>query len=237
MTPADGRDVLSVAALAEPIRRRLYDLVAAAPEALSREQAAEAAGLPVHTAKFHLDKLVDEGLLETDFRRLSGRTGPGSGRPSKLYRRVDREIAVALPARQYDLLSRILANAVAESVATGAAVAEVASRVAYAEGEDFGRAQQPTDVEDLSRVRAALEATGYEPRRRDGEVLELRNCPFHQAATQQRALVCGLNLDFVTGLCRGLAAETAHPALEPQAGRCCVTVTGEPDQRPGEVVR
>ena len=56
---------------------------------MGRDQAAQGVGVPTHTAKFHLDRLVDEGLLEVEFRRLSGRTGPGSGRPAKLYRRSD----------------------------------------------------------------------------------------------------------------------------------------------------
>ena len=112
-------DLAGVAALAEPVRRQLYDVVAGADAAVSREQAAQGAGVAVHTAKFHLDRLVDEGLLEVEYRRLTGRTGPGSGRPAKLYRRSDRELAVSLPARQYDLLSRILATAVAAATASG----------------------------------------------------------------------------------------------------------------------
>ena len=97
-----------------------------------------AGGVPVHTAKFHLDKLVDEGLLEVEYRRLTGRTGPGSGRPAKLYRRADRELAVSLPARQYDLLSRILASAVASATTSGEPVVDVAAAVARTEGARFG---------------------------------------------------------------------------------------------------
>lgn len=223
----DQRDLQSVAALADPLRRRLYEIVADGAEPLGREQVAEVAAVPVHTAKFHLDKLVDEGLLEVDFRRLSGRTGPGSGRPSKLYRRIEREIAVSLPARQYDLLSRILANAVAESASTGEPVTTVASRVARAEGQEFGRGRPLSEERDLARVESALAATGYEPRLTRHEVLELRNCPFHRAAAEQTELVCGLNLDFVTGLCDGLAANGVRPELDPGEHRCCVTITAQ----------
>src|SRR5262245_13096009 len=104
----------SVGALAEPARRRLYLFVAAQPDAVSRDQAATHTGLPRHAAKFHLDRLVDEGLLEVEFRRLSGRRGPGAGRPSKLYRRAEGEIAVSLPERHYDLAGQILADALQE---------------------------------------------------------------------------------------------------------------------------
>ena len=105
-------DAAGIAALAEPVRRSLYEFVSRQPDAVSREQAAAAVGVPAHTAKFHLERLVTEGLLDVEFRRLSGRSGPGAGRPSKLYRRSSREIEVSLPQRHYDLLGRILAEAV-----------------------------------------------------------------------------------------------------------------------------
>ena len=169
-------DLAGVAALAEPLRRQLYDVVAGADDALSREQAAQQAGVPVHTAKFHLDKLVDEGLLDVEFRRLTGRTGPGSGRPAKLYRRADRELAVSLPQRQYDLLSRILASAVATATTSGEPVADVAASVARAEGTRFGGEHRTRSRSELRRLADALAAGGYEPRVLD-RTLELRNCP------------------------------------------------------------
>ena len=214
-------DLSGVAALAEPVRRRLYDAVCAADEALSREQAARTVGVPVHTAKFHLDKLVEEGLLDVEYRRLTGRTGPGSGRPAKLYRRADRELAVSLPARQYDLLSRILAVAVATATVTGEPVAEVAASVARAEGTRFGAGHSSRSRSQLRRLADALAAGGYEPRVVDG-TLELRNCPFHRVAQEQTALVCGLNLEYVGGVCDGLDCQGVETALEPAPGRCCV---------------
>lgn len=65
-----------IGALADPIRRLLYEYVVAQPEPVGREQAAAALGLAPHNVNFHLDRLVDEGLLEVEYRRLSGRTGP-----------------------------------------------------------------------------------------------------------------------------------------------------------------
>lgn len=94
----------TVGALSEPARRELYLYVAAQVEPVGRDQAAAETGLPRHVVKFHLDRLVDEGLLEIEFRRLSGRQGPGSGRPAKLYRRSAREVSVSLPERHYDLV-------------------------------------------------------------------------------------------------------------------------------------
>src|SRR5215213_10815912 len=89
----------AVAALGDPLRRRLYRFVSTQDHAVSRDEAAEAVATTRSAAAFHLDRLVQDGLLETEFRRLSGRQGPGAGRPAKLYRRSHGEIAVSLPAR------------------------------------------------------------------------------------------------------------------------------------------
>lgn len=107
--------VRAIGALADPIRRRLYDYVVRQREAVSREEAADALSLPLTKAKFHLDRLANEGLLDIEYRRMSGREGPGAGRPSKLYRRASTEIRVSLPERRYDLMGEILAGAVVRS--------------------------------------------------------------------------------------------------------------------------
>ena len=147
--------VSGVSALAEPARRALYLYVAAQPEAVSRDQAAEGVGLPRHTAKFHLDKLVEEGLLDTEFRRLSGRRGPGAGRPTKLYRRSAREVAVTLPQRHYDLAGQILAGAVEAAAREGVPVLEAVQRAAA----DCGRRSAPRS----SRARVARRRSTTSP--------------------------------------------------------------------------
>ena len=93
------------------MRRALYRWVVTQAEPVSRDQAAAGAGVPRHTAKFHLDRLVADGLLEAEFRRLTGRRGPGAGRPAKLYRRSARQVSVTLPPRQYELAAQIMAAA------------------------------------------------------------------------------------------------------------------------------
>ena len=132
--------VSGVGALAEPVRRELYRFVASAPEDVSREQAAQALGIALHSAKFHLDRLVDEGLLDVTFRRLSGRSGPGAGRPSKLYRRSDRQLSVSLPERRYDLVGEVLAEAIERANAGDVAVGEAVQDVAQAEGRRIAAA-------------------------------------------------------------------------------------------------
>src|SRR5439155_9153327 len=106
--------VAGVAALGDPVRRALYRYVVAQPGPVSRDQAAVGVGVPHHVAKFHLDKLEADGLLEVEFSRPPGRGGPGAGRPAKLYRRASREVAVSLPERRYDLAGRVMARPVTD---------------------------------------------------------------------------------------------------------------------------
>ena len=206
--------VRGVGALAEPARRALYRYVVAQPEPVSRDQAAAGAGLPRHTAKFHLDKLVADGLLDTEYRRLSGRRGPGAGRPTKLYRRSSRQVTVTLPPRHYDLAGQILAAAVEDAARDGAPVLQAVRRAAVDAGHRLGAAQRPRDggsaaataaaaaLDDaaaldnaaaLDVVAAVLDAYGYEPRVQ-GDRVVLANCPFHALAREHTALVCDMNL-------------------------------------------
>jgi predicted ArsR family transcriptional regulator len=218
--------VSGVSALAEPARRALYLYVAAQPGAVSRDQAAEGVDLPRHTAKFHLDKLVEEGLLDTEFRRLSGRRGPGAGRPTKLYRRSAREVTVTLPQRHYDLAGQILADAVETAARDGAPVLEAVQRAAAECGRRLGAGEQPRDggSSPLDDLAVTLAAQGYEPRVQDG-VLVLANCPFHALARDHTALVCGMNLHLITAMLDELGHTEVRARLDPAPGRCCVTLT------------
>ena len=220
----DSEQWESVGALAEPVRRRLYEHVAAAAEPVSREQAAEALGIPVHTVKFHLDKLAAAGLLEVDYRRLSGRTGPGAGRPAKLYRRSGREVALSVPPRRYDLVGQVLAAGVDRAVRTGEAVDSAVTDVARTLGREIGTAADVApDAAELDRTGAVLAAHGYEPREVDAELC-LTNCPFDRLAADHTELVCGINLALVDGVLDGLSAETLEARLAPEPGFCCVRV-------------
>src|SRR5690349_17159553 len=110
-TPTEVDEVAAVALLDEPPRRAVYDWVSAQHRPVSRDEVAGATGMSRGLAAFHLDRLAAGGLLETEFRRLTGRTGPGAGRPAKLYRRAERDITVSLPDRRYELAAGLLADA------------------------------------------------------------------------------------------------------------------------------
>ena len=218
-----SRRISKLGALADPVRRSLYRFVVDQPQAVSRDQAADGVDVPRHTAKHHLDRLVDEGLLVTEFRRLTGRTGPGAGRTSKLYRPADAEVAVSLPHRRYDLAGAILAEAVERSLAGAPLAASVrgaardAGRSAAAEVPHHDRRGS-----ELGRVGEVLGRYGFEPR--VGQQLTLRNCPFHRLATEHEDVVCSMSLAFVEGVVDRLGCRDFEPALDPEPPLCCVKV-------------
>ncbi|OBJ13739.1 metalloregulator ArsR/SmtB family transcription factor [Mycobacterium sp. 1245801.1] len=227
MDDADAleRDAAGIGALADPVRRRLYQFVCAQPGLVSRDQAADAVGIPHHQAKFHLDRLTAEGLLETEFARLTGRSGPGAGRTSKLYRRARRDIAVSLPQREYELAGRLMATAIARSAGTGEPVTEVLNRVAREYGHSIGAGKRPPAdaATALRRAVSLLGRYGYEPRFSDDEV-ELANCPFHALAQEQTELACNMNHALLTGVADALAPHGPDARLCPGPDRCCVVL-------------
>ena len=208
-----------IAALAEPARRDLYTYVAAQAEPISRDQAAAGTGLPRHAVKFHLDRLVHEGLLEVEFRRLTGRQGPGAGRPAKLYRRAAREVSVTLPERQYDLAAHILAEAI-HAADEGTSIRTAVARAAAEAGRAAG-GQALANTSDPVEAATVLASYGYEPRTVDDQTV-LVNCPFHALAVDHTELICGMNLEFVRGMTQQLGYPDLAIDLEPAPGRCCV---------------
>jgi len=210
-------------ALSEPTRRRLYEYVTGQPVSVSREQAAEAVAMPVHSAKFHLDKLVAAGLLEVEFRRLTGRTGPGAGRPAKLYRRSGRQVSVTLPPRSYDLAGGLLATAIERAAHDAVPVAEAVHQVAHDQGHRLADEHAPAEGDDLGRVTAVLQGEGYEPRLTEGTVC-LANCPFDRLAAEHTELVCGMNLSLISGVLDRLAITSLTARLAPTPDMCCVRI-------------
>lgn len=218
------QQVAGIAALSEPVRRRLYEHVVGQSGPVSREEAATAAGIKRPLAAFHLDKLVDEGLLDVEYRRLTGRSGPGAGRPAKLYFRSSREFDVTLPPREYDLAGSVLAAGVQRSAETGDDVMDCVRQVAFQRGEELVASAGPDAVQALIAV---LREHGYEPRREDDGTVTLGNCPFHALAQDFVDLVCGMNLALCQGLSDALQLDRAglQAALQPRDGRCCVAFT------------
>ncbi|HWH01242.1 MAG TPA: transcriptional regulator [Pilimelia sp.] len=224
-------DLASVAALGEPVRRELYRYVVAQDGPVGREQAAGSVGVAHHVAKFHLDRLVADGLLEVEYSRPPGRGGPGAGRPAKRYRRAARDIAVSLPERRYDLAGRVLAEAVTVAARDGVPVTAALRRAARDAGRRLAAdaAADPAagpgagGADPVAAVGAILAGGGYEPRA-DAAGIVLANCPFHSLAQAYTDLVCGMNLHLIGGLLDALGTGGLCARLDPGPGRCCVTV-------------
>jgi predicted ArsR family transcriptional regulator len=211
--------VTALSALGDPTRRSVYDFVCLQRRPVTRDEAASAIGIGRTLAAYHLDRLAADGLLSVAFERRSGRTGPGAGRPAKVYERSQDEIAVSLPPRDYGLAAELLAQAAAHDAqgATGHALRAAAHSLGR---EIAAEAQGPLSLEPLLRER------GYEPFHENdhGDVVRLRNCPFRAVAQRHPEVVCDMNLSLLSGLLAGLDARDAKAVLEPGPGRCCVAI-------------
>jgi predicted ArsR family transcriptional regulator len=233
----DPEKTAAIAALADPLRSRLYQLVRDAGRQVTRDEAAEAAGISRSLAAFHLDKLVDRGLLTFEYARPEGRTGPGAGRPSKVYEPSGIEVQVSIPERQYDVIGKLLVDSILAEPGQ-AARSEVAAKVAAGEGRRIGegvrrehRMRPPGTERALAATADILRERGYEPYPAEDGSLRLRSCPFHQVARHAPELVCRMNREFIQGIVRGIGNQTVEAALEPTPGQCCVVLRAGPRER------
>ena len=224
------KDLEVIGALAEPTRRALYEVVADHGDWMGRDAAADALGLERATAAHHLDRLAADGLLEVDYQRLSGRKGPGAGRPAKLYRRARRDVGVSLPPRDYELAGRLLAAAADRSRREGTDIDTALDATAGDEGRSIGddirsrlRGREARKVAVRRQaVMAALAERGFEPRVAEDGTVVLRNCPFHQLAQQYTELICGMNECLLTSALEAVGDTGLEARLEPEEGLCCV---------------
>jgi predicted ArsR family transcriptional regulator len=226
----DPEKTAAIAALADPVRRRLFEVVRGAGRPVSRDQAAEASGISRSLAAFHLDKLVDRGLLTFGYARPEGRSGPGAGRPSKVYEPSDVEVEVSVPERHYDEIGRMLVDSILAEPGQ-AARSEVAANVAADEGRRIGeeirtelRMRPPGTERALATAADILRDRGYEPYPAEDGALRLRSCPFHAIARHAPELVCRMNRSFIEGIVRGIGNQSLEVGLEPTPGQCCVVL-------------
>ena len=222
-------DPIQVAALlAEPTRRSLYDFVVGRHEPIGRDEAAAAVGVSRELAAFHLDRLVAAGLLLTEYRRLTGRTGPGAGRPAKLYRRAMGDIEFSTPQRHYERAAELMASALDRlGAATGLeAVARIArerGRVLGADARERTGDAAPDVGGSFGRLLDLLRGAGYEPDVEPAGEVCLWNCPYDAMVQEHRDVTCGMNLAWAEGVVEGLGASDIDVELNPEPSRCCVT--------------
>ena len=214
-------DLTAIGLLQEPVRRRLYEWVTAQPGPVGRDAAAQAVGINRSLAAFHLDRLTEAGLLEASYRRLSGRTGPGAGRPARVYQRGTREIEVSLPNRHYERAAELFATALEKM--TGDRPPAILTRAAEQMGEGLASsADEGAGVDGRARLLQALRDGGYAPTVEPDGSIYLRNCPFDALVDEHRPLVCGTNLALAEGLVHGAGVDGLEPVLDQKPGYCCV---------------
>jgi predicted ArsR family transcriptional regulator len=218
---ADRDDVGAISLLQEPVRRALYEWTTAQMRPVGRDEAASALGITRALATFHLDRLAEGGLLDSGYQRLTGRRGPGAGRPARVYWRAAREFSVNLPDRRYERVARLMA----EGMERSPRAAEAAREAARTAGREIGaRSRRGRRRSPATALRAALETHGYERAvADDAGIIRLVNCPYDALVEEHRSLVCGMNLAMAEGLVDGTGAGDAYrPVLDPQPGSCCI---------------
>jgi predicted ArsR family transcriptional regulator len=223
----DAADVAAVGLLADPTRRRLYLYLRERQEPVGREEAARDTGIKPRLAAFHLDRMVDAGLLEVEYRRLSGRVGPGAGRPARVYSLSSRAFSVEIPQTRYALAASMMATALSDG-GPGADGAESLQDVATAVGESLGdeiRRQARTKGARQEAVQRKLTQLGYEPQVQDSGEWTMRNCIFSELSMSHRELVCGMNAAFVSGLLSGARLASLRVERRMAWPTCCVRLT------------
>lgn len=195
-------------------RARVLDAVREAPGQVGAHELSVALGLHPTTVRFHLDRLVAEGLVSAEPRRAGGpgrpamsyRALPSPGNPSGSASDVWRPMVEALA----DALDGEGPDSVEKAVAAGGAWARqllhdgssgASGPSARSAGAD---AEERTGTEE--QVGAVLARLGFSPRATPWG-FALHSCPFLSSAQRHPEVICAVHL----GLARGLARQTITP--------------------------
>lgn len=219
--------ITALSALDDDLRRGMYAFIRAARRPVTRDDAAASVGISRKLAAFHLDKLVEVGLLAARYESQDPVRRPG--RAPKVYEPVTGTIQVSLPERRHELLAEILAAAVLADPGPGTA-RDAAMAAAAERGTALGAAERASRrpgrlglERSLTLAADALGALGFEPERSDPAQVILRNCPFHPLAAKAPDLVCAINQRFLGGFLDGMgAAGSTRAVLQPDPEACCV---------------
>jgi predicted ArsR family transcriptional regulator len=196
--------------LGDPTRYAIYQfIIKSGTGSVTATEIAQQFSLHPNVARMHLQKLEDLGLLKSVTADRGGR-----GRPGMAYLPSGQAVGFYFPARDYELLSHLLCDALAT---LGDQAYPVLSKVGQAYGRqvaehvltEMGDRTEPISfAEAVSATARALEEHGLDPvllpRSSGGFDLTLRNCGFREAATRHPELVCHLCHAIVEG------AITAH---------------------------
>ncbi|MET8428096.1 helix-turn-helix domain-containing protein [Nocardia sp. NPDC004860] len=225
----------AVAVLDDDLRRGMYWYIRRARRPVTRDEAAAEVGISRKLAAFHLDKLVDAGLLRARYEAVGARRRVG--RAPKVYEPAETDVRVSIPERRYEILAEILISAVLRE-GTDETARDVAVRVATERGTALGAAERDLrkpgrlgPERALTLLQALLSGQGFEPGRPTPSCIRLHNCPFHPLAASAPELVCTLNHAYLSGILDGLGANSVEAVLAPAPGECCVELRPAADGR------
>lgn len=221
-TPREVPPARKIGVLADATRARIHRFVRRAGRAVLRDEVASGTGVSRALAAFHLDKLVEAGLLKTHLARPPGRSGPGAGRTARYYEPSTGELNVSVPHRDYQAVGRILADAVeADPTRPLAAARELAA----ADGRALAsQIPVPKRATPMRKAEAFLEAAGFEPFRVSRDELAMRNCPYHALAKRSPAVVCTLASGLACGALEAMGAGDLEVEVRPDEQMCCIRV-------------
>jgi predicted ArsR family transcriptional regulator len=229
---SDASAIAVIAVLSEDLRRRIYAFIRRSDHPITRDEAAASVGISRKLAAFHLDKLVEAGLLTARYAKTGLRR---VGRAPKVYEPANAEIQLSIPQREYGTLAEILLDA----VLTAGDARKAALAIATERGRTLGEAERASvrggrigAERALTLALRVLEVEGFEPTRESATLVRLRNCPFHPYEQRRPELVCAINKAFFAGLVEGLGAATLAAAPAPCPGACCVELGTTTAQRP-----
>jgi predicted ArsR family transcriptional regulator len=212
-------------ALGSASRVEILRLVRAEP-GLSAADVAARTGLHLNTARTHLDRLVDAGVL------VKARASAGApGRPAWRYRAVADDPA---PAPYRSLAAALLENLGGPGGDSRAAAGKV--------GESWGRslAASVPPAEPVAKMLTVLTGLGFDPVRQPADaagpdtatVVHLRTCPFLDLVGQNPDAMCELHAGVVRGALRQAGEADGDVTLEPfgAPAACVVRLTTPPSR-------
>ena len=137
----------------------LFARAQAAP--VTADDVAVAQRIHRNVARARLERLAEAGLLIASFKRRSGRTGPGAGRPAKMFRVAPELTAIEFPERRHERLIGLLVDALPER-SRGDRLREIG--IAF--GRELAREARVSPAKRfhtaLGRVCVALGSLGYQ---------------------------------------------------------------------------
>lgn len=189
-------------AVGDPDLRETLLWARAEARPVDADQLAAAHEIHRNVARSRLERLAAAGLLTTSFERRTGRSGPGAGRPSKVYTVAPGLDAIEFPARRYEsLLGLLVAGLPAEGRA------ETLREVGVAFGRELAQTARLRPAKTLAtafdRMCAAVRSLGYQAAVSEvtehGAVIATPTCPLRpfvrrnpEAAEIDRGMWAGL---------------------------------------------